>query len=178
MLTIRPQRLEDAAEVAGVHVRAWQAGYAGIIPKDVLDALDPEAFAARRRQWQGAKEFETLVAVDGPAIVGFTTVGRYRNQQNRDDLDPEIGEVLAIYQEPQRLGTGLGRTLMAAGLAELHNRGFRTVRLWVLEDNKRARRFYEKAGFEPDGERNTYDVTSGGETLRLPELRYTRSGGA
>jgi ribosomal protein S18 acetylase RimI-like enzyme len=177
MVTIRPQREDDVAEVARVHVRAWQAGYAGIIPKDVLDALDPEAFAARRRQTHGAKQFETLVAVDGPAIVGFATVGQYRNQQNREELVPGIGEVLAIYLEPARVGTGLGRTLMAAALAELDNRGFRTVRLWVLEDNKVARRFYEKAGFQPDGERNTYDVTSGGETLNIPELRYTRSSG-
>ncbi|MEV4622899.1 GNAT family N-acetyltransferase [Asanoa sp. NPDC049573] len=175
MVTIRRQRLDDAAEVAGVHVRAWQAGYAGIIPKDVLDALDPDTFAARRRQWHGAKEFETLVAVDDRAIVGFTTVGQYRNQQDRTDLVPGVGEVLAIYLEPNRVGTGLGRTLMAAGLAELDDRGFRTVRLWVLEDNTRARRFYEKAGFQPDGERNTYDVVSGGETLRLPEIRYTRT---
>jgi ribosomal protein S18 acetylase RimI-like enzyme len=178
MVTIRPQREDDVAEVARVHVRAWQAGYAGIIPKDVLDALDPEAFAERRRQSHGAQEFETLVAVDGPVIVGFTTVGRYRNQQDRTDLVPDIGEVLAIYQEPQRLGTGLGRTLMAAALAELNDRGFQTVRLWVLEDNKRARRFYEKAGFQPDGERSTYEVTSGGETLSLPELRYVRTIGS
>jgi ribosomal protein S18 acetylase RimI-like enzyme len=174
MVTIRPQREDDVAEVAGIHVRAWQAGYAGIIPKDVLDALDPQTFAERRRQWHGAKKFETLIAVDGPAIVGFTTVGQYRNQQDRTDLVPDVGEVLAIYQEPQRLGTGLGRTLMAAALAELDDRGFHSVRLWVLEDNKRARRFYEKAGFQPDGERSTYEVTSGGETLSLPEIRYVR----
>ncbi|HTF09962.1 MAG TPA: GNAT family N-acetyltransferase [Asanoa sp.] len=179
MVSIRPQQLDDVAKVAGVHVRAWQAGYAGLIPNEVLDALDPETFASRRRQWHGAKEFETLVAVDGPAIVGFATVGQYRNQQDRGDLVPEIGEVLAIYLEPDRVGTGLGRTLMAAALAELNNRGFRTVRLWVLEDNKVARRFYEKAGFQPDGERSTYEVTlpSSGETLSLPELRYVRSGG-
>jgi ribosomal protein S18 acetylase RimI-like enzyme len=175
MVTIRPQREDDVAEVAGVHVRAWQTGYAGIIPEEVLDALDPEALAERRRQWHGAKEFETLVAIDGPAIVGFATVGQYREQQDRSVLVPEIGEVLAIYLEPARVGTGLGRTLMAAALAELDSRGFRTVRLWVLEENKVARRFYEKAGFQPDGERSTYEVTSGGEPLSLPELRYVKT---
>jgi len=177
MVTIRPETPDDIPEVAAVHVRAWQSGYAGIIPQEVLDALDPEQRAAQRRQRQGAEGFQTLVATDDRAVVGFATVGPYRNQQDRTDLDPTVGEVLAIYLEPERVGTGIGRELMAAALGELRHRGYREVRLWVLEDNHRSRRFYEKAGFTPDGERATYEVVvpSSGDRVPLPELRYTRA---
>jgi hypothetical protein len=37
MVTIRRELPDDAERIAGVHVRAWQAGYAGIIPAEVLD---------------------------------------------------------------------------------------------------------------------------------------------
>ncbi|GIF78565.1 GNAT family N-acetyltransferase [Asanoa siamensis] len=177
MVTIRPETRDDIDAVAALHVRAWQAGYAGMIPAEVLDALDPAQRAARRREWHDATEFQTLVATDGPTIIGFTTVGPYRHQQDRTALDPAVGEVLAIYLEPDRVGTGVGRALMAAALAELAARGFREVRLWVLEANHRSRRFYAKAGFAEDGERAEFTVTlpSSGDRVPLPELRYVRT---
>ena len=39
---------------------------------------------------------------------------------------------------------------MDAALEQL--RGYRQICLWVLKDNKRAIRFYQKCGFSPDGE--------------------------
>jgi hypothetical protein len=44
------------------------------------------------------------------------------------------------------------------------------MRLWVLEDNDRARDFYERTGLAPDGARQTY--TPRDTTAELPEIRY------
>jgi hypothetical protein len=49
MTDIRPLTDADIDPVAALHVRTWQAGYAGIIPADFLAALDPAVFAERRR---------------------------------------------------------------------------------------------------------------------------------
>ncbi|RAS29045.1 hypothetical protein BCL80_107157 [Streptomyces avidinii] len=46
----------------------------------------------------------------------------------------------------------------------------RDITLWVLKENVRARRFYERAGFRPDGAEETFEA--GG--ARVPEVRYTR----
>src|SRR5438034_2223433 len=46
---------------------------------------------------------------------------------------------------------GHGRMLMDHVLNEFRRRGFAEVALWVLEENRKARAFYEKYGFEPDG---------------------------
>jgi RimJ/RimL family protein N-acetyltransferase len=43
---------------------------------------------------------------------------------------------------------------MVAGLGELHAHYAAAV-LWVLDDNPRARRFYEKHGWSPDGATKT-----------------------
>jgi GNAT superfamily N-acetyltransferase len=60
------------------------------------------------------------------------------------------GELYGVYVLPEAWGTGAGGELMETALAEL-GAAFREAILWVLEDNPRARRFYEKHGWQPDG---------------------------
>jgi RimJ/RimL family protein N-acetyltransferase len=45
---------------------------------------------------------------------------------------------------------------------------WRDATLWVLEDNPRARRFYEREGWSPDGEAKS-DAFLG---VRVNEVRY------
>ncbi|MFG1655766.1 GNAT family N-acetyltransferase [Micromonospora chersina] len=178
MPTIRREEPDDAEAIARVHIRGWQAGYAGIMPDEVLNRLNPAAWAQRRRDLGTADPehpFTTLVAeVDG-VVVGFTTFGPYRNNQDRGDLDPRYGEVLALYLDPAHWGAGLARSLHAAARTGLAGRAWTEYRLWVLADNARARRFYERAGLSPDGEESTYAVPlhGGRDPVRLRELRYT-----
>ncbi|MEU3455414.1 GNAT family N-acetyltransferase [Micromonospora sp. NPDC006766] len=178
MLTIRREEPDDAEAIARVHVRSWQAGYAGIMPDEVLRRLNPAAWAQRRRDLgtaDPAHPFATLLAeVDG-RVAGFATFGPYRNNQDRGDLDHRYGEILAVYVEPAHWGTGTGGDLLTAARAGLTERGWQEYRLWVLADNARARRFYERAGLSPDGAESTYPVSlSGGrDPVRLRELRYT-----
>jgi len=44
------------------------------------------------------------------------------------------------------------------------------VVLWVLRDNSRARRFYERAGFAPDGVTDVLERLGG-----VTEVRYRRA---
>ncbi|MGN9809663.1 N-acetyltransferase family protein [Micromonospora sp. BQ11] len=178
MLTIRREEPEDAEAVARVHVHGWQAGYAGIIPDEVLRRLNVVAWAQRRRDLGTADPehpFTTLLVEHDGTVVGFTTFGPYRNDQDRSDLDPTYGEVVAMYVEPAHWGDGTARALLAAAQDGLAARGLDEYRLWVLEDNRRARRFYERAGLSADGVRSTYSVPlSGGRPpVGLAELRYT-----
>lgn len=166
--------------MASVHVRTWQAAYDGIMPDEVLARLSVPAWAQRRRDVRtadGDHPFTTLVAeTDDGRVIGFATVGPYRNGQDPTDLDHTCGEILTMYVEPAHWSTGVGRELMAAALTELTARGWTQMRLWVLEDNTRARRFYERAGLVPDGERATFDLQrSGGRPpASLTEIRYAR----
>ncbi|MEH1102498.1 GNAT family N-acetyltransferase [Micromonospora sp. CPCC 205561] len=177
MLTIRREEPDDAEAVARVHIHGWQAGYAGIMPEEVLRRLNVAAWAQRRRDLGTADPehpFTTLLAEIDGAVAGFTTFGPYRNDQDRDDLDPAYGEVVAMYVEPARWGDGTAPALLAAARAGLVRRGWSDYRLWVLEENHRARRFYERAGLSPDGERSTYPVplAGGRPPVGLIELRY------
>ncbi|MEE3920121.1 GNAT family N-acetyltransferase [Micromonospora sp. BRA006-A] len=145
------------------------------------DPAEPPRLGAappRPRHRRPEHPFTTLVAEDGGTIVGFTTFGPYRNNQDRGDLDPAHGELLAIYLEPAHWGLGRRADAARGGARRAGRAGWTGYRLWVLAANARARRFYERAGHLPDGEESTYPVPlSGGRTpILLRELRYTAGG--
>jgi GNAT superfamily N-acetyltransferase len=60
--------------------------------------------------------------------------------------------------------------LHSAAVAELRDRGFREATLWVIEANPRARRFYEREGWHPDGVERREEI---GE-VEVTEVRYRR----
>ena len=159
-MLVRAAAPEDAEAIARVHVRAWQVAYADVFPPDRLAELD---VAARARQWREGLEAEwtALVTEDG---LGFASVGASR------DVEGE-GELYAIYVDPDSWGAGHGRALMEAALASLRDDGFEQATLWVLEDNPRARRFYERAGWRLDGAAKEDEFL--GTTVR--EVRYRTS---
>jgi GNAT superfamily N-acetyltransferase len=158
----------DIDAVAAVRVRGWQAAYAGIVPQPYLDAMSAEEDAARRREYFARSDgrAENLVAVDGTGVIGWASHGPYRGEDARTGN----GELYAIYVRPELIGTGAGRALMDAVLERAAGRGFARLRLWVLEKNARARRFYERAGFTPDGVEQDEDYYG----TALAEVRYVR----
>jgi ribosomal protein S18 acetylase RimI-like enzyme len=168
---IRPAELRDAAAIAQVHVRTWQVAYRGQLPDAFLDALGAEV-DRRTSRWEGfiadaaARRSVQLVAEDGDHLVGFVTFG----PSTDDPVDRRIGEVYAIYVDPSHWDRGTGRALFTAAARGLADAGFSEATLWVLESNVRARRFYEIAGWVPDGGVKTEHR---GE-IELREIRYRR----
>jgi GNAT superfamily N-acetyltransferase len=154
---IRLGRPADAEAVAGVHVRSWQKAYDHVFPHERLAALRVAERVETFRQWP------PLVAEVAGRIVGFVGVGPSREA----DAD---GELYAIYVDPDHWGSGVGRKLIAAGEARLREGGHADAILWVLDDNPRARRFYEAAGWTLDG------TTRRGEHLGVEthEVRYRK----
>jgi ribosomal protein S18 acetylase RimI-like enzyme len=96
-------------------------------------------------------------------VEGFVTLCRYRD----DDLRGQnVGEISSIYINPSLLGTGLSAMLFSKGLVYLSKAGYKTVALWVLEQNSVAIGFYEKFGFHADGSVKVHPKTG------LKEFRY------
>jgi GNAT superfamily N-acetyltransferase len=123
----------------------------------------------RERVWRGwlggsNERRSTLVADADGEIVGFVSIGPARGDGTR----PDAGELDAIYLLPDCWGLGIGRALMSEALGELRRIGFTTAVLWVLADNPRARRFYERGGWRLNGATRT-GTHLGTDTL---EVRY------
>ena len=163
---VRPATPDDADAIASVHVRSWQAAYRGIVPDAMLEALSIQ----RRAGWWHGELTEMMpptacwVVERSGRVVGFASIGTARG----DSAGPGIGELFTLYLEPEAWSQGLGRALNDQSIVGLRASGFRSAILWVLADNVRGRRFYERAGWQSDG------ATMGWETsgTTLDEVRY------
>jgi GNAT superfamily N-acetyltransferase len=168
-MRIREATIADARPIAEIHVRAWRGAYRGQVPDDFLDALSVEDRLGQH-EWTIRNPRETWrlwVVEDDGGVIGFAVTGPSEDA----DADERTGEVYAIYLEPDRVGTGFGRTLFAHAVEDLRARGFTTATLWVLETNERARRFYETAGWTPDGT----TASERFDCAMLPTVRYRAS---
>ncbi len=76
----------------------------------------------------------------------------------------------AIYVHPEHTGRGVGRALLTESVERCSRAGHGRLLLWVLKENGRARRFYERAGFHADGAEEPFEV----EGTTVPEVRYAR----
>jgi len=82
--------------------------------------------------------------------------------------------VYAFYLHPDAWGSGAAEPLMMACTEFLRAAGFHEAVLWVLRDNPRAHRFYEKTGWSLTGREGMFDgpQVMGPMPGRLPEVEY------
>jgi GNAT superfamily N-acetyltransferase len=167
-IVVREAVPEDAEGIARVHVASWQVAYDHIFPAEALAQLD-DTSDRRAAYWRREVETHvplssTLVAESDDEIVGFLDVRPSRDEGAQE----RTAELTAIYVAPSAWGLGAGRLLMTEALERLRRLGFEEATLWVLEDNPRARRFYEIAGWRPD------ELVKEDEFLRtrVREVRY------
>jgi GNAT superfamily N-acetyltransferase len=163
-LRLRRATLDDAAAIAEVHVRTWQSTYEHVFGTERLTGVTVEQRLPMWRQILQTEEQTAFVAEEeDERVIGWCTVGPSRD----DDAD---GELWGIYVLSEAWGSGAGTALMAAGVEVLRESGCREVILWVLEDNPRARRFYEREGWVLDGERKEDEFLG----VAVTEVRYRR----
>ncbi|MFE9929292.1 GNAT family N-acetyltransferase [Streptomyces sp. NPDC005533] len=169
MTHVREMDAADIEAVSTIRVRGWQAAYAGIVPRTYLDAMTVEADASMRRQWFSSPRGESmdLVAHGERGPVGWVCFGPCRSPLPGP---LRVAEVYALYVSPDLTGQGIGRMLLGEAHSRMEGQGFGASALWVLRDNRRARRFYERAGYRADGA--AQDDVYGEVTLT--ELRYLR----
>ena len=143
-ISLRPARPGDAVAIAKVHVETWRAAYAGIVPDTYLVSLTESKQAL---MWNNtirrAAAPEAVLAAEstdmpGGRIVGFGSCGNARSQSGS-------GEIFTLYVAPDWQGQGIGRLLLEALFAGLHEAGLSQAMLWVLSGNP-SRYFYEALG--------------------------------
>jgi ribosomal protein S18 acetylase RimI-like enzyme len=164
-VTLRRAAVGDASGIAEAHVAAWRAAYEGMIPAAYLEGLSVELAELRWRDQLADEGHAIFVAVDDAKVAGFTNSGP------AEDGPDGAGELYTIYLLPDYWDRGIGRRLLELSEDALRRAGFGDAVLWVLEDNARARAFYERNGWRPDGARRTSE--RGGEAT--VEVRYAKA---
>ncbi|NUR40356.1 MAG: GNAT family N-acetyltransferase [Streptomyces sp.] len=160
--------LDDCERVAEIRIRGWQTAYRGLMPQPYLDALSVAEDAERRRERFRRTDGSVvnLVAEQDGELLGWAAHGPYRDGEVRTS----DAELYAIYVDARRFGGGIGHALLQESVRQCTAAGQPRLYLWVLKGNTRARAFYERAGFQPDGAEEPFEV----DGAPVPEVRYVK----
>lgn len=158
MVVIRPATVEDASNIARVHIDAWLSTYRGQMPDGLLDSLSVDIQTSK---WIATlnqpKRTSTAVAEEDGSIVGFVSCGPEVGNDRKYQ-----GELYAIYVLQSHQRAGIGRLLVRETAQTLWRQNFPNMLLWVLSTNP-ARHFYERLGGQYLRDRT---VEFGGALLR------------
>ncbi|AXK45105.1 GNAT family N-acetyltransferase [Brachybacterium saurashtrense] len=157
---IRPAVPGDADGCARVHHTSWVETYSALLP---ASHWETDTLARREQRWRRSLEngAEVTVAEAGGEIIGFAMAGAAR--RIGESAPVRERELFSLYLLAAHHGGGAGQALLEAVLPAPA-----PAQLWVAEQNPRARRFYGRNGFLPDGARFR------DETLGLAEVRLVR----
>src|ERR1700681_943783 len=109
---IRPADVDDASEIARVHVASWRSTYRGLLPAEFLESLTEAGYTDRWRRFIAERSGPVFVAHEGPGrgdVVGFASGGRERAGETG-----YAGELYAIYLLDSAQRRGYGRDLVRA----------------------------------------------------------------
>ena len=132
-LLIRAGVPQDVEALLGVQRDACTTAFAHIFPPEQYPFPDE----AVREEWQKSLSGETVevhvAEVEGLPAGVVTIDGEFLGQ---------------LYVLPEHQGGGVGSALHDHALERLRAGGNERARLWCLEENLNARRFYERRGWE------------------------------
>ncbi|MCW2756642.1 MAG: mshD 6 [Nocardioidaceae bacterium] len=169
---------DDAPAISAVQVRAWHASYDGLLPADLLDALDAglasgevaEGWAGSLARPADARQ-RVLVALERSAVRGFALT----SPATDPDVDPvSDGEVADLTVDPEHRRHGHASRLMQACVDTLVADGFSTAVAWVNATDDAMRTFFTDAGWAPDGAHRELDLRGDG-TVTVKQVRLHAS---
>ena len=162
ILEIRPLRdKDDLSAISHIYEESWKYAYKEILPKEYLDSIPKGRWCTNLKK----EGLYSLLLIEDNMFIGTLSYCK-----SRWDSAKEYGEIVAIYFLPEYIGKGYGKQLLRAGMKELSNMGYSHMLLWVLEENSKARHFYERNGFTASDE--YMENTIGGRKVRELMYRY------
>ena len=134
-MEIRTAIDSDRAPIAALHAASWRDAYRGIFPDDYLRDQAADDLQERWRTAEIRPQDLVLVAIDNGHLVAF--IGVWCRP------DPFIDN---LHVQPAIRSKGIGRQLMIEAARRLQAAGHQTAYLYVLTQNAKALRFYERLG--------------------------------
>lgn len=154
---LRPPRTDEVETLARLHITCWRQAYAHLLPRTFFDDLLP----SRRAIWTSLLAHDLLperliVAEHRDQPGGFALAGTAMGSEPVREH-----QLYSLYLDAAHHGSGIGQALLDAVLGTL------PAQLWVAAENPRARAFYARNGFDPDGARHIDTETPDLEEIRL-----------
>ena len=155
--------IADVPDISRIHAQSWKSAYKGIIPQAYLDDLKEDFWVAAFDGWISNNLLTVQLMVDEQCPVGCIAYGK-----SRDEALPGWGEIVSIYLLPEYFGKGVGELLLQSAIKDMKNMGFEKIYLWVLEENLRAQKFYQKCGFSFTDDKISFEIAG----KQLVDVRF------
>ena len=155
---IRKATLEDALDIAKVHVDCWKTTYKSVVPQEYIDSL---SYKSKANKWTEiiASGSNIFIALVDENIVGFIDTGMGFDDGRDTDL-------FAFYVLEQFQRKEIGSKLFQQARIFYKDNGYKDFRLWVLKENPYVP-FYTKNGGQPK-ESKTINIAG----KKLEEIMY------
>lgn len=160
---IRRAEMEDARVLAAIQTQALLAAYEGIIPLDEIRNASEGYLQMWQEKIKEDKDILAIAEIDG-VNAGFLALHAITDAKTKD----RTMEMYALYFLPEFWGLRKAKALVKYATDYSKKRRYDGLFFWVLEANKRARRFCEKNDFSYDARERI--STIGGVEFR--EMRY------
>ncbi len=163
-VSVREATASDVSAIARVQVTTWRQAYGNILPRDVLDGLDPAMVETRwRESIEGSSNARShaLIALQDGNIVGVAAVTPTTDDDEDAATTSELGPLLVL---PNAQGNGHGSRLLAAAMDLLRLDGSSRAVCWVFQSDSGTQTFYETAGWALDG--TARDLDAAGTLVR------------
>lgn len=159
-MTVRRASWKDLSGLTALAVRTYRDAFGETVSDQDLAHILEDALSTER-VLSYIRDDVVLVNQRDAQLLGFVQLGPTESMVG--SIAGPAWELRRLYVLSGHQGRGIGTALMTAGLAHPQIRGADKITLDVWEHNHRARRFYERFGFEVTG-RRSFEVASGAET--------------
>lgn len=145
MVQIRHATYNDLIPLAEIQTLSWKSAFSDILSDTTLNKytdLD-KCVKILEKAYNSGNGYLYIGSIDEkPCAELFWCRGKELERS---------AEIVALHSIPESWGCGVGKAIMDKAMEDIFDNGFKKAYLWVFEQNKRARRFYEKYGFAADG---------------------------
>lgn len=151
MFLIRKASIDDAAQIAHIHVTSWAETYQGLMPKAYIEGYTLVRREALWRKIISQNLSEVWVAEIDSRLVGFLSYDTVKEEGAI--LDHQF-ELSSLYVLSQYQAIGIGRGLYQVFEARLQTDSPNdsiSITLWVLSSNLKALGFYQALGLSKTG---------------------------
>lgn len=149
-VTLRRAVPGDEKVLACIQTESWKAAFSAILSAGELE---------RSTNLERAEEMYRKVLDQHKAELVIEFVDKQPHciagwSRNRNGLGEAAAELICIHSLCDKWHQGYGSVMMRHVLEEMKEVGYSQAILWVFEENRRSRRFYEKHGFRLSGQKN------------------------
>lgn len=192
MGNIRLATIKDVKSLSSIHAKTWKTAYIDYISYEYLEGISEERWVLAFTKNIEENLYEVALYNVHGKNTGCITYGKARGEvtcntgDNCSSDSKEINcksdsgkncctsnlkdaEIISLYVLPEFWSSKQGYELIKFALDKLKSQGYGKCSLWVIEENERARHFYERVGFVCDSLKTTINL--GGQDLT--EIKYS-----